>query len=123
MGIAALIIGIVAVVLGLIPGCGLIFGLPPAIVGLILGIIEMKKKGKANQPKGMGLAGTILNALAIVIILVWTLVIAAGAKEGVEGLEEFSSELEAAAETMAEEVESAAEEAAVEGEPAPDATP
>ncbi len=76
MGLAAMIIGIVAVVLGIIPGCGLVFGLPPAIVGLILGIVDVKKKSKAKQPKGMGMAGVVLNAVAIVFIILWTLVFA-----------------------------------------------
>ena len=79
MGLAAMIIGIVAVILGIIPGCGLVFGLPPAIVGLILGILDVKKKSKAQQPKGMGMAGVVLNAVAIVFIIVWTLIFAAGA--------------------------------------------
>ncbi|MHC4655160.1 MAG: hypothetical protein ACYS91_09090 [Planctomycetota bacterium] len=79
MGLAAMIIGIVAVILGIIPGCGLVFGLPPAIVGLILGIVDVKKKSKAKQPKGMGMAGLVLNAVAIVFIILWTLIFAAGA--------------------------------------------
>ena len=76
MGLAAMIIGIVAVVLGIIPGCGLVFGLPPAIVGLILGIVDVRKKSKAQQPKGKGMAGVVLNAVAIVFIILWTLVFA-----------------------------------------------
>jgi len=79
MGLAAMIIGIVAVVLGIIPGCGLVFGLPPAIVGLILGIVDVRNKSKAKQPKGTGMAGVVLNAVAIVFIIVWTLIFAAGA--------------------------------------------
>ncbi len=84
MGLAAMIIGIVAVILGIIPGCGLVFGLPPAIVGLILGIVDVKKKSKAQQPKGKGMAGIVLNAVAIIFILLWTLVIAAGAPAAIE---------------------------------------
>jgi len=76
MGLAAMIIGIVAVILGIIPGCGLVFGLPPAIVGLILGIVDVKNKSKAKQPKGMGMAGVVLNAVAIVFIILWTLIFA-----------------------------------------------
>lgn len=75
MGLAAMIIGIIAVVLGFIPFCGY-FALLPAIVGLILGIVDVKQKSKAKQPKGQGMAGIVLNAVAIVVILVWTLVFA-----------------------------------------------
>ena len=78
MGLAAMIIGIVAVILGIIPGCGLVFGLPPAIVGLILGIVDVTKKLKAKQPKGQGMAGIALNAAAIVFIILWTLVFVGG---------------------------------------------
>ena len=77
MGLAAMIIGIVAVVLGFIPVCGMI-ALLPAIVGLILGIVDVSRKSK-QQPKGKGLAGIILNAAAIIVILLWTLVFAAAA--------------------------------------------
>ena len=78
MGLAAMIIGIIAVVLGFIPFCGY-FALLPAIVGLILGIVDVKKKSKAQQPKGQGMAGIALNAVAIIVILLWTLVFAVGA--------------------------------------------
>jgi hypothetical protein len=90
MGIAAMIIGIVAVVLGIIPGCGLVFGLPPAIVGLILGIVDVKKKSKAQQPKGIGMAGVVLNAVAIVFIILWTLVFAAGGAFVIDSIEDFN---------------------------------
>ncbi len=91
MGIAAMIIGIVAVVLGIIPGCGLVFGLPPAIVGLILGILDVKKKSKVQQPKGMGMAGVVLNAVAIVFIIVWTLIIATGGAVAIDAIEDFNA--------------------------------
>lgn len=87
MGLAALIIGIVAVVLGFIPFCGY-FALIPAIVGLILGIVDVQKKSKAQQPKGKGMAGIVLNAAAIIIILLWTLVFAAAAPTIRESIEQ-----------------------------------
>ncbi|MHC4309324.1 MAG: hypothetical protein ACYSSN_05225 [Planctomycetota bacterium] len=86
MGLAAMIIGIVAIVLGFIPLCGTI-ALLPAIVGLILGIVDVMKKSKAKQPKGKGMAGIILNAVAIVVILLWTLVIAAGGAVAIDEIE------------------------------------
>ncbi len=87
MGLAALIIGIVAVVLGFIPFCGY-FAFIPAIVGLILGIIDVKRKSKTQQPSGKGKAGIVLNAAAIIVILVWTLIFAAAAPAMVESIEQ-----------------------------------
>jgi hypothetical protein len=89
MGLAAMIIGIIAVVLGFIPFCGY-FALFPAIVGLILGIVDVKKKSKAQQPKGKGMAGIVLNAVAIIVILLWTLVFAIGGAVTMDVIEDFN---------------------------------
>ena len=75
MGIAALVLGIVAVIVGFIPVCGFI-ALVPAAVGLVLGIIDAKQKSKQKQPKGVSVAGIILNIIAIVVILIWVVVLA-----------------------------------------------
>ncbi len=90
MGLAAMIIGIIAVVLGFIPVCGMI-ALVPAIIGLILGIVDVKKKSKAQQPKGQGMAGIVLNAVAIIVILLWTLIFAAGAVVTGGVIEDFNN--------------------------------
>jgi len=71
MGIAALIIGIVSAVLAFIPLCGYI-AFVPALVGLALGIVDIIQKSKKNESKVMGIVGVITNAVAIVIIIVWT---------------------------------------------------
>lgn len=82
MGIAALVLGIVSIILGFIPFCGMI-ALVPAIIGLILGIVDLVKKSKSTEEpkpkKGMPITGIVLSALAIIIILVWTLIIGAAA--------------------------------------------
>lgn len=77
MGVAALVLGIVSIIISFIPFCNLI-ALVPAIVGLILGIVEVVKKGKANEPKGMGIAGTILSAISVVIIVAMYVIPAIG---------------------------------------------
>jgi len=79
MGIAALVIGIVAVIVGFIPVCGF-FALLPAVVGLVLGIIDAKKKAKQKQPKGVSVAGIVLNIIAIVVIIIWVAVLAKNAE-------------------------------------------
>lgn len=76
MGIASLVLGIVSVVISFIPFCGVI-ALVPAIVGLILGIIDTIKKSKEQQPKGMSIAGTVCSAVAIVLIIYWYVAAAA----------------------------------------------
>ena len=48
MGIAALILGIISIVIALIPVCGSI-AFVPALVGLILGIVDTVKKGKQEK--------------------------------------------------------------------------
>lgn len=74
MGVAALVLGIISVVIGFVPFCGMIAFIP-AIVGLILGIVDIVKKNKANEPKGMAIAGTVLSAIAILIIIYWVFIV------------------------------------------------
>lgn len=76
MGIAALILGILSVILGFIPFCNW-FALLPAFIGLILGIVEIVTKKKKNEKVGMGIAGTVLSAVALVIIFVVNILTAA----------------------------------------------
>ncbi|MFR8104210.1 MAG: DUF4190 domain-containing protein [Clostridia bacterium] len=70
MGIAALVLGIVSALIAFIPFCGVI-ALIPALVGLILGIIDLVKKNKSGDKKGMTIAGTILSGIAVIVALVW----------------------------------------------------
>lgn len=70
MGIAALVLGIVSLVISFIPFCGT-WAVIPAVVGLVLGIIDWVKKGKAKEPKGKAVAGTICSGLAVIVIIIW----------------------------------------------------
>ncbi len=67
MDTAALVIGIIAVMVGFIP-CVNTLVILPAIVGLILGIISFRKNREAEQPSGIALAGIILNALPLIVM-------------------------------------------------------
>lgn len=78
MGIAAMIIGIVALLIGFIPLFGIV-GILPAAVGLVLGIVDVVLKGKKQLPRGMSVAGVVLNIVAIGVIVLWTMVIVGGA--------------------------------------------
>ena len=69
MDIASLVLGIVSILFSFIPYCNY-FMIIPAIVGLILGIIDVSQKSKLEMPKGIGITGIILNALALLIMII-----------------------------------------------------
>ncbi len=70
MGIASLVIGIIALVFGAFPFCGT-WVVVPAIIGLILGIVDLVIKTRKGGPKGTAIAGVILNPLAIIAVVIW----------------------------------------------------
>ena len=74
MGIASLVLGIVAIVIGWIPFiCFIAFIL--AVVGLILGIVDTIKKNKNNDSKrGLSIAGLIVSAISIPTIIITCIV-------------------------------------------------
>lgn len=96
MGVASLVLGIVAAIIGCIPWCGMI-ALVPAIIGIVLGAVDYTKKKKAGEPKGMALAGMILSIIAVcIIVMYYFLVISVGTAmfgATVDGLEELSTNL------------------------------
>ena len=65
LAITSMVLGIAGIVLAWIPGVNWV-ALPAAIVGLILGIIALKK----GQPRGMALTGIILGAIAIIFAII-----------------------------------------------------
>lgn len=78
MGIAALVLGIISIIIAFIPLCGSIAFLP-ALIGLVLGIVDIVKKGKTGESKGMAIAGTVLSAIALVFIIFWVFVFSTAA--------------------------------------------
>jgi hypothetical protein len=86
MGIASLVIGILALILGFIPFCGYI-ALLPALVGIGLGVADIMQKNKAKESGAttespvMGIIGAALNGVAVLIIGVWTIFFAQAVKE------------------------------------------
>lgn len=70
MGVASLVLGIVSVIFAFVPFCNTIAFIP-AVIGFVLGIVEVVLKGKKQEPKGMGIAGIVLNACALVLIIIW----------------------------------------------------
>ncbi len=78
MGIASMVIGIIAAILGFVPFCNY-FALIPAIVGLVLGAVDMVSKKKKQLPRGIAISGVVLNIIAIALIIVFSLSIAGAA--------------------------------------------
>ncbi|MBW2275895.1 MAG: DUF4190 domain-containing protein [Deltaproteobacteria bacterium] len=68
MGVASMVIGIVAVAIGFVPFCGA-WAVIPAVVGLALGIVDLVLKTKRGGSRGMAIAGVVLNPIAIVTII------------------------------------------------------
>lgn len=101
MGVAALVLGIISIIIGFVPFCGVI-AFFPALIGLILGIIDLVQKSKKSEPKGMAIAGVILTGIAIIIIALWIFVfgaIVAGTTDYIDTHEDeittfFNSEIE-----------------------------
>lgn len=73
MGIAALILGIISLIIGFIPLCGSI-ALFPAIIGLILGIVDTVLKKKKGEKIAVSVAGLVLSAISIVVIIFWVFI-------------------------------------------------
>ena len=69
MGIAALVLGIISLILAFIP-CGCYISGLTALIGLILGIVAVVKGKKSGAKIGTGVAGIILSAIAIVVTIV-----------------------------------------------------
>jgi hypothetical protein len=77
MGTASLVIGIVCVVLSLFPVIGLL-ALLPAVLGFILGIVDVAIKIRKNVSKGHGIAGIVLNSTALLFIVIWSILVMIG---------------------------------------------
>lgn len=70
MGIAALVIGIISLIGGAVPLLGTLF-IFPAVIGLILGIIDAVIKSKKKLRKRITIAGIALCAFDVVGIIVY----------------------------------------------------
>ena len=66
MKVAGFVLGIVAIVFGILGGWFSILCLPMAIVGLVLSVIAGKNLKAAGQPTGLATAGLVIGIVATV---------------------------------------------------------
>lgn len=66
LGIAGLVLGILAAIVSFIPCLG-VYALIPGIVGLILSAISMTQASKAGASKGLAIAGLICSIVGCAI--------------------------------------------------------
>src|SRR5688572_10145843 len=87
LGMAGMIIGIVALVWAIIPYVGAAAWWL-ALVGLILSIVAFFMAKNGNKPKRVGIiAGIIMNFVALALAAYWIYALASAVTEGFEGLQ------------------------------------
>lgn len=87
LGIAGMILGIVAIVVSFIPCFGW-WAMVLAVVGLVLSAISMSHAKKAGASRGMAIAGLICSIIAIIIVIVWITLFAKGIDMAKDALEQ-----------------------------------
>lgn len=93
MAIAALSMGVVGSIIGLIPLFGLV-ALPLGILALIFGLVATSKAKRLGLPKGMARAGWILGVLAIVLGVAGMAIVNGAVNELEHDLNQLEMELE-----------------------------
>ena len=86
MGIASMVIGIISLIVGFIPFCGM-WVVIPALAGIGLGIAELLSRSNPKKNRGMAIAGLVLNPLAIIIVAVWWVLLAIAANGATQNLD------------------------------------
>lgn len=88
-----MILGIIAALVCWIPFCNY-WAVVPAIVGLVLGLVDVKQKKPKQVPCGMGVAGVVLNIVALGIIGIWTIFIGASAGAAAKEIENSAKQFD-----------------------------
>lgn len=66
LGIAGLVLGILAAVISFVPCLGM-YAMIPGIIGLVLSVISIIQANKAGAAKGMAIAGLVCSIVGIAI--------------------------------------------------------
>jgi hypothetical protein len=74
LGIAGLVLGILAIPLGIIP-CTFVFGLVCGVTGIIFGAVAYSQARKVNGPVGLATGALAVSIVGTCIALIWTLLV------------------------------------------------
>lgn len=94
MGVASLVMGILALVVCWIPCLGdwaILF----AILGIIFGAVGIVKAKKTNKGKGLSIAGLVCSIIATTVVVLWIFVISAAKEAANIDDEEFKDAMKA----------------------------
>ena len=103
MGVASLVLGIIALIVAWIPCVG-VYALLFSVLGLILGAVGIAKAKKTGQGKGLSIAGLVCNIIATVIAAIWFFLMAGSASAVNEFSKEFNKAVQEASEKAAAEM-------------------
>ena len=70
MGIAGMILGVIAVVFALIPFVGVFVAIPCSLVGLPLSVVRFYLNRKAGTSSGMAITGIATNLVGLILAIV-----------------------------------------------------
>jgi hypothetical protein len=88
LGIAGLVLGILAAIISFIPCLG-VYALIPGIVGIILSAISMVQANKAQAAKGMAIAGLVCSIVGCCLAGYQMYVLSTAGDKIKEGIEEL----------------------------------
>ncbi len=109
LGIAGLVLGILAAILSFVPCLGM-YAIFPGIIGLILSVISIVQANKAGAAKGMAIAGLVCSLVGSSIAVWQYMKIKDGLdqlKEGIENMDtaKLRQEMNAVIETMTDSLQ------------------
>lgn len=109
LGIAGLVLGILAAILSFVPCLGM-YAIFPGIIGLVLSVISIVQANKAGAAKGMAIAGLVCSLIGSSIAIWQYMKIKDGLEELKENIENLDTaklrqEMNAAFDALADSLE------------------
>ena len=88
LGIAGLVLGILALVFSFIPCLGM-YAMFPGALAIIFAAIALYQANKGNGSKGMIIAGLVVSIIATIIAIYQMMVVGAAVEEGAESFQDM----------------------------------